>query len=131
MGTASAPGAGETVGPTVSAGPGCAEGVDVDGNSGVGDGTSEAGVVVGSGDAVVAVDAAGGGAGGTVAGGVEACGALVGSLWLAPAVASIVGSAAGASGEHASRIMTRQANRTMPIFVMARAGFQRCPAPQN
>ena len=56
--------------------------------------------------------------------------------WLAPdgwppAVASIVGSAAGASGEHASRIMTRQANRTMPIFVMARAGFQRCPAPQN
>ena len=98
MGTASASGDGETVGAAVSAGRGCAEGVDVDGNSGVADATSGVDVFVGSGGGVVAMDAAGGGAG-------------------------------GASGEHAIRMMTRQANRTMPIFVMAKGGLRRWSAP--
>ena len=88
MGTASASSDGETVGAAVSAGRGCAEGVDVDGNSGVADATSGVDVFVGSG-----------------------------------------GGAGGATGEHAIRMMTRQANRTMPIFVMAKGGLRRWSAP--
>ena len=79
MGTASASGDGETVGAAVSAGRDSPEGVDVDGNSGLADATSGAGVFVGSGGAIAVMDVAGEGAGRTVAGGAGVCGALIGS----------------------------------------------------
>lgn len=115
---ASASGDGEIVRVAAPVGSGWAEGVDVAGDTGVGDAASESGVFVASGGVAVAADAAG-------RDGVElAVGRAVG--WGVPlgcstnSVSAIDGPAAGNSGEHANSTMNSQANKTARVFASTR-----------